>query len=83
MIDANRENHQLGEKEDYAWAKVAGELSDLAQRVVDLWHTAFDQHRDEIPQLKAEHTAKIAELKSKKAAPDSKEDIDKADNCWR
>jgi hypothetical protein len=83
MITANGENHQTSEKEDDAWRKVENDLRDLTQRVVDLWNLDFDQHREEIGQLKEEHKAAIAALRAEKAAPGSEADAGKVDTCWR
>src|ERR1700758_4647077 len=83
MIDANRETHDVSEKEDFAWAKVAGDLSNLTQRVVDMWSAAFHQRHEEITQLKAKHAEEIAALKAEKAAPGSKEEVGRLDAQWR
>lgn len=51
MITAANENYGFNEKEDFAWAKVAGDLSDLTQRVVDLWDAACKRHNEQVKTL--------------------------------
>ena len=70
MITAAHENYGFNEKEDFAWAKVAGELSDLTQRVVNLWEAARERHNEHIKALKDEYAEEIASLKAKLAAAD-------------
>lgn len=70
MITAAHENYGFNEKEDFAWAKVAGDLSDLTQRVVDLWEAALERNNEHVKKLKDEHAEEIAALKAKLADAD-------------
>ena len=71
------------EVDDDAWRKVESDLMALTGRVDELWHVAWDQHIAEREEHEAALEAAIATVTAKKAAPGSREDLEKADARWR